>query len=197
MPERSVAEHRPEVAVLSCSDARVPPSHVFDRPAGALFVVRIAGNTASPEARASLDYAVGELGVSEVVVLGHTHCGAVAAAAAGTCGGHLEPIVRPICELARRNPAADAAELERLNVLATAHTLRQHDGPVGEAACSARLRIRAMVFDLESGRLDELAVPHANGQPIAQPFIRPGNQPLNQPLNQPGNQPLKQPLETT
>ena len=58
-----VPEHAPKAAILACSDARVPPSVVFDQPAGALFVVRIAGNTASPAALASLDYAVEHLGV--------------------------------------------------------------------------------------------------------------------------------------
>ncbi|MGI9615445.1 MAG: carbonic anhydrase [Acidimicrobiales bacterium] len=55
--------HQPTAAVLACSDARVPPSVIFDQPAGSLFVVRIAGNSASPAALASFDYAVDALGV--------------------------------------------------------------------------------------------------------------------------------------
>lgn len=148
-------EHRPSVAVLSCSDARVPPSVIFDQPAGRLFVVRIAGNTASPAALASLDYAVDKLGVELVVVLGHTDCGAVAAAAAGTCGGHLTPVVRPICDLATEHPELPRVDLVRLNVAATVDALRHHDGPTGEAARRGDISIRGAVFDLESGRLTE------------------------------------------
>ena len=125
-PGRS--EHRPSIAVLSCSDARVPPSVVFDQPAGELFVVRIAGNTASPTAIASLEYAVEQLGVDLVLVLGHTHCGAVAAAAAGDCGGPLAAIVDPICEIAESRPDADARMIERLNVEATVATLSSVGG---------------------------------------------------------------------
>jgi carbonic anhydrase len=75
-----VAPHQPEVAVLTCADARVSPARMFDLPPGALFVVRVAGASATVEAIASLTYAVEQLAVTTVVVLGHTHCGAVTAA---------------------------------------------------------------------------------------------------------------------
>ena len=146
--------HEPTAAILACSDARVPPSVIFDQPAGSLFVVRIAGNTASPAALASLDYAVGELGVDLLVVLGHTGCGAVQAAAGGTCGGHLAPIVEPICRLAASMPEASTDDLVRCNVANTVEELARHTGPVGTAAREGRLEIRGAVHDLLSGRLD-------------------------------------------
>ncbi len=74
-----VPQHKPNAAVLSCSDARVPPSVVFGQVHGDLFVVRNAGNNATPAAVASLDFAVGELDVDLIIVMGHTECGAVAA----------------------------------------------------------------------------------------------------------------------
>jgi len=151
-----VPEHRPSVAVLACSDARVPPSVIFDQPAGRLFVVRIAGNTASPTAIASLDYAVDKLGVELIIVLGHTDCGAVSAAAAGTCGGHLTPVVRPICELAAQRPDLSPAELVPLNVTTTVNALTDHVGPTGAAARRGTISIRGAVFDLASGRLSEV-----------------------------------------
>jgi carbonic anhydrase len=150
----SVPVHRPVAAVLACSDARVPPSVVFDQPAGQLFVVRIAGNTATPAALASLDYAVAELGVGLIVVLGHTGCGAVAAAASGTCGGHLAPIVEPICAIARAMPGASAEAIGRQNVAVAVAALTEHAGPVGDAARTGRLDIRGAIHDLASGRLE-------------------------------------------
>lgn len=159
-----LVEHQPSVAVLACSDARVPPSVIFDQPPGRLFVVRIAGNTASPAALASLDYAVGKLGVDLVVVLGHTDCGAVAAAAAGTCGGHLTPVVQPICGLAAEHPELTAADLVELNVLNTIAELTEHDGPTGTTARTGAISIRGAVFDLASGRLHEIDL--AGASPI-------------------------------
>lgn len=153
--------HEPKAAILACSDARVPPSVVFDQPAGNLFVIRIAGNTPVPSAVASLDYAVEVLGVDLIVVLGHTSCGAVTAAAAGTCGGHLEPIVAPICELARHHPGLEVDEIAALNVANTMHVLAAHDGPVGSAAASGLVDIRGAIHDLVTGRLRPVSPPDA------------------------------------
>jgi carbonic anhydrase len=76
------AQH-PRVAVLSCSDSRVPPELVFDAGLGDLFVARSAGEDADPLAIGSLEYAVEHLGSSVIVVMGHQSCGAVTAACSG------------------------------------------------------------------------------------------------------------------
>ena len=152
-PGAGLPRHEPMAAILACSDARVPPSVLFDQAAGDLFVVRIAGNTASPAALASLDYAVAALGVELLVVLGHTGCGAVGAAASGTCGGHLAPIVESICELARQHPRADHDHLAMLNVATTLEALASHDGPVGVAVATGHLELQGAVHDLLTGGL--------------------------------------------
>ncbi|MGI9614280.1 MAG: carbonic anhydrase [Acidimicrobiales bacterium] len=153
VPCEDPPRHEPTAAILACSDARVPPSVIFDQPAGSLFVVRIAGNTASPAAVASLDYAVDVLGVELIVVLGHTNCGAVRAAVDGTCGGHLAPVVTPISELARTMPAPQPERLAEHNVANTVNDLANHPGPVGQAATAGRLEIRGAIHDLRSGQL--------------------------------------------
>ena len=153
-----VPPHQPVAAVLACSDARVPPSVVFDQPAGSLFVVRLAGNTAGPAALASLDFAVAELGVDLIIVLGHTECGAVAAAVSGTCGGHLGPIVEPICRIARTMPGAAADDIARRNVAGACAALARHDGPVGVAARAGTLEIRGALHDLGTGALESVDV---------------------------------------
>jgi carbonic anhydrase len=70
----------PYATILSCSDSRVPPELIFDAGFGELFVVRVAGNVLSPEVAGSLQYAGRHLRTPLFVVLGHTNCGAVAAA---------------------------------------------------------------------------------------------------------------------
>jgi len=133
---------------------------VFDQPEGTLFVVRIAGNTASQAAIASLDYAVSQLKVPLLVVLGHTGCGAVEAAIAGTCGGYLAPVVEPICELARSQADATVDDLVRRNVANTISTLANHQGPVGEANRRGALEIQGAVHDLASGELEIITPQH-------------------------------------
>lgn len=70
----------PFAIILTCSDSRVPAEMVFDRGLGDLFVVRIAGNVTSPMVIASVEYAASQLGSPLVVVMGHSHCGAVTTA---------------------------------------------------------------------------------------------------------------------
>lgn len=70
----------PFAVILSCSDSRFPPEVLFDQGIGDLFVLRVAGNVASAEVLASIEYAVNKLNVGYIVVLGHQRCGAVEAA---------------------------------------------------------------------------------------------------------------------
>ncbi len=71
---------KPYATILGCSDSRVPPELIFDAGFGGLFVVRVAGNTASAEVMGSLQYAGAHLCTPLFVVLGHERCGAVSAA---------------------------------------------------------------------------------------------------------------------
>ena len=81
----------PQVTVLSCADSRVPPELVFNRSIGALFVVRTAGNVASPFDIASIEYAISppQGWTRLIVVMGHSDCGAVKAALSGGPGGSV------------------------------------------------------------------------------------------------------------
>jgi len=86
-PETSAFERRalimqqfPQVAVLGCSDSRVPVEVIFDQGLGDMFVVRVAGNNLSTGTTASLQYAVFHLGVKVLMVMGHEGCGAIKAA---------------------------------------------------------------------------------------------------------------------
>jgi carbonic anhydrase len=70
----------PHSIILSCSDSRVPPEVVFDQKLGEVFVVRNAGEVAETASIASMEYAAEHLGSRLILVMGHTHCGAVKAA---------------------------------------------------------------------------------------------------------------------
>ncbi len=80
-------EQRPFATILGCSDSRVPPELLFDATFGELFVIRVAGNTISPEIYGSMQYAGVHLQTPLFVVLGHEGCGAVAAAMESTMHG--------------------------------------------------------------------------------------------------------------
>lgn len=79
--EKTLAKGQvPYAAIVTCSDSRVIPEAIFSAGIGDLFVIRIAGNVMDDHQLGSIEYAVEHLGCRLVVVLGHTHCGAVDAA---------------------------------------------------------------------------------------------------------------------
>lgn len=73
----------PEVLMITCADSRVDPGMITQAYPGELFICRNAGNIVPPHSNhtggmtASIEYAVGVLKVSEIVVCGHTDCGAM------------------------------------------------------------------------------------------------------------------------
>ncbi len=71
---------QPYAIIITCSDSRVIPEAIFSAGIGELFVIRIAGNVIDDHQLGSIEYAAEHLGSRLVVVLGHTHCGAVEAA---------------------------------------------------------------------------------------------------------------------
>lgn len=70
---------QPFAIILGCSDSRAPLELAFNQSIGDLFIVRVAGNIATPSQLGSIEYACEHLGSKLIVVLGHSHCGAVAA----------------------------------------------------------------------------------------------------------------------
>ena len=72
-----IDQQNPDAAVLCCSDSRVPPEIIFDARLGDMCTVRTAGQMLDDAALASLEYAVSDLGVSLLVILGHQGCGAI------------------------------------------------------------------------------------------------------------------------
>lgn len=86
-PELNAMERRaeiwqvfPKVAIIGCSDSRVPPEIIFDQGLGDVFVIRVAGNSYGTGVAGSVQYAVTHLHVKVVMVLGHEGCGVIRAA---------------------------------------------------------------------------------------------------------------------
>lgn len=90
------ATQHPIAIVLGCIDSRVPVETVFDMSFGDLFCVRVAGNVVNDDVLASIEYACHVLGVKLIVVLGHTRCGAIAAACDDVKEGHITQLLAKI-----------------------------------------------------------------------------------------------------
>jgi len=76
-PAEVVGGQQPFAIILGCSDSRVPAEIVFDQGLGDLFVIRVAGNIVAPSQIGSVEFAATKFGTRLVVVLGHSHCGAI------------------------------------------------------------------------------------------------------------------------
>jgi carbonic anhydrase len=74
-----ISGQEPFAIILGCSDSRVPAEIVFDQGLGDLFVIRVAGNIVAPSQVGSVEFAAERFNTRLVVVMGHTHCGAVKA----------------------------------------------------------------------------------------------------------------------
>ena len=86
----------PYAIIVTCSDSRVIPENIFSAGIGELFVIRLAGNVIDDHQLGSIEYAAGHLGCRLVVVLGHTHCGAVDAAINSEPAGYIRCITDEI-----------------------------------------------------------------------------------------------------
>lgn len=75
-----IKEQKPYAVILSCSDSRVPIEIIFDVGLGDIFVIRTAGHVLSKEVMGSIEFALKELDVKLVMILGHENCGAVKSA---------------------------------------------------------------------------------------------------------------------
>lgn len=96
MRQQAAEGQHPFAAIVTCSDSRVIPEAIFSCGIGELFVIRTAGSVVGAHELASIEYAAHHLHVPLTVVLGHTHCGAVAAAIAGETEGNVGVITQAI-----------------------------------------------------------------------------------------------------
>ena len=161
---RNVAEGQsPVAAIVACADSRVTPEIVFDQGVGDLFVVRVAGNVISgtgPSLKGSLEFAVAELGVRLIVVMGHENCGAIKAAIAHIDANdelpgairELVDLLRPAAASVRGKPGDKLANAIEANVLQNVQRLKELDPILAPLVKSGELKVVGGVHDLKSGR---------------------------------------------
>jgi carbonic anhydrase len=152
----------PRAVIVSCADSRVPPELLFDQGVGDLFVVRVAGNVISGAGaivKGSIEYAVAELNVSLVMVLGHSQCGAVKAAvnhlrADDALPGAIAELVNTIkpAVIKAKGQAGDALENAiKANVGIGVERLKSLEPILANPVKQGRLKVVGGVYDLRTG----------------------------------------------
>lgn len=154
----------PFAGILSCADSRIAPEYCFDTARGDVFVCRVAGNFASDEIVASLEYAVQVLNTTLVMVLGHDACGAVDATAKSikdgtTLPGHLPSLVAaisPAVKAVQDEPGDLLANAIRRNVALNVEKLKTAGPILNTFVDNKKLRIIGGIYKLASGRVELL-----------------------------------------
>lgn len=148
-PERRLytSEHgqSPFAVVVSCSDSRVIPESIFSAGIGDLFVIRVAGNVIDNNQLGSIEYAVEHLGCKLVVVLGHTGCGAVCAAAEQH-GGYVKFITDEI-----KRAVGDETDMVKASILNVKQSVSKIDSLLNKAG---GLEVTGALYHTESGVID-------------------------------------------
>ncbi|MGW1607193.1 carbonic anhydrase [Streptomyces eurythermus] len=165
------ANHTPHTLFIGCSDARVVPELITQGEPGELFVIRTAGNLVpayTPGANgvtASIEYAVSVLGVGDIVICGHSACGAMTALAED----HDLTGAPTVAEWLRHADAAVArtagmaagpekvGALVRQNVYAQLTNLTTHPS-VARALAEKKVTLHGWVFDIPTGRVEALGL---------------------------------------
>jgi carbonic anhydrase len=152
----------PFAAILSCADSRIAPEYCFDTARGDLFVCRIAGNFASDEMTASLEYAVQVLNTPLIMVLGHEACGAVDATIKSvkdgtTLPGHLPSLVaalRPAVEAVKTDSGDMLANAIKRNVALNVDKLKGAAPILKAFADDKKIKVVGGVYALRTGKVD-------------------------------------------
>jgi len=166
----------PEVLVVACSDSRVDPATIFDSRPGEMFVVRNVAALVPPHqpdaqyhgTSAALEFAVTQLEVKEILVMGHGFCGGCAASLTGQFDharhgegeGHFLAHWLDLLDPARDKVRAEHPELdraafqamEREGVRVSLRNLRTFPW-VREREADGRLKLHGAVFAISDGLL--------------------------------------------
>jgi carbonic anhydrase len=169
------AGQEPYAAVLACSDSRCPVEHIFDTGVGDLFVVRVAGNQSTNEVLGSLEYCVEQLGSRLIVVLGHSGCGAMAAAASGMRATGLIPRIlstplKAVGRVLRHAPRLEGSELAEAatveNIWLALEDILRNSRDISAYVARQHIAVVGALYRVETGVVDWLGE-HPQQQKLA------------------------------
>jgi carbonic anhydrase len=157
--ERLALEQRPHALFITCSDSRIVPGLLTQTEPGELFICRVIGNVVPPYPEtvggvsATIEYAVGVLGVEDVIVCGHTDCGVMKGVLHPEVVAEL-PAVSAWLEHAL--PARQAAGSDDLLAVTEANVVRQLENLRTHPSVAHRLKqgdlaVHGWVYHLAQG----------------------------------------------
>jgi carbonic anhydrase len=157
----------PMAAVISCFDSRTAPEMVFDCGVGDLLSLRVAGNVINKDIIGSLELACQKLGLKQIVVMGHTKCGAVKASVDQRFDNNFAHIQEKIdkaiqacgCPVDKIDTEDDEimTKISVLNAKNSMTTLLQNSPYLKEEVDKGNIGIVATMYDITTGEVDFLS----------------------------------------
>lgn len=151
---------KPFAIIVGCSDSRVPSEIIYDQGLGDLFIVRTAGQVSSYASWGSIEFANAVLGSKLIVVMGHTKCGAVAAACKiPEVPGHIVTLInsiKPAAEIAKKMQGDTIENAVKVNVAMQVKQLQSLEPVLTKAIKNGGLKIVGAVYNLSSGVVEFL-----------------------------------------
>lgn len=197
--ERLADGQSPMALFITCSDSRINPNLLTQTEPGELFILRNAGNivpaygTVHGGEAATIEYAVAVLGVKDIVICGHSHCGAMAGLLKPNSLEKL-PSVRSWlqhAESTRRiieenythitEPCARLTATVEENVLVQLENLRTHPS-VAAALARKALSVHGWVYKFESGQVFTFEPGSAQFVPLEDPNVLSEREHLQEPV---------------
>ena len=152
---------QPFATIVGCSDSRVPNEMIFDQGLGDLFIVRTAGQVAAAASYGSIEYSTLFLKTKLIVVMGHTECGAVAAAVQRPDNppGHIVTLIneiKPAVAKSSHLPGSAVNNAVRQNVIEQVKTLRDLEPVLSRKYEKGEILIVGAVYDIHTGKVEFL-----------------------------------------
>lgn len=151
----------PFASIVACSDSRVPNELIFDQGLGDLFIIRTAGQVSAEASYGSMEFAYLKLKSKLIVVLGHSECGAVAAAVARPDNppGHIVTLInaiKPAVAACKHKPGDPVENAVRQNVIEQVKGLRNLDPVLSREFEKGNLLIVGAVYNIDTGVVEFL-----------------------------------------
>lgn len=156
----AVYGQNPSAVIVTCSDARISPERIFCAEMGDFFIIRTAGNVVGDLELGSIEYAVEEIMVDTVIVMGHESCGAIQSATSLRSGhvGNIQSIldeVEPSIQKAKegmKNRTDFLVKAENYNILNTLEKIKGSE-IVQKAIENGRLTVVASKYGIADGKV--------------------------------------------
>ena len=164
--EETESGQYPFAVILSCIDSRAPTEIIFDQGIGDIFNIRIAGNIINEDILGSMEFGCKVAGAKLIVVLGHTHCGAIKGACDDVEMGNLTALIKKIKSSVESEKSIQenrsssnpdfVSKVTKINVNASIEGIVEKSPILKEMVEEGKINILGAMLDISTGKVSLL-----------------------------------------